>query len=97
MFSGTENEIVAGPGDEISLSCPINTQGKQCILEGAHIIMISYLECGPYHSLKWYHEGTRVYVYSPVALFKNAEGALMNRWCKFTSKMYEAHIVFLIE
>jgi len=36
-------------------------------------------ECGVYHSLKWYRDSSRVYVYSPVAGFSNAEGALMDR------------------
>ena len=36
-------------------------------------------ECGDYHSLKWYRDSSRVYVYSPIALFSNAEGSLMDR------------------
>ena len=36
-------------------------------------------ECGDYHSLKWYRDTSRVYVYSPIALFSNAEGSLMDR------------------
>jgi len=36
-------------------------------------------ECGNYHSLKWYRDSTRVFVYSPIAGFKNAEDILMDR------------------
>ena len=39
-----------------------------------------HVECGDYHSLKWYRDTSRVYVYSPVALFSNAEGSLMDRY-----------------
>jgi len=60
--AGNLEEVIGRPGDEITLSCPVNTQ-----------------ECGEYHSLKWYHEDTRVYVYSPMAQFSNPEGALMDR------------------
>jgi len=60
--SGDPAKITASSGDQILLSCPVNTQ-----------------DCGAYHSLKWYHEDTRVYVFSPTAQFRNAEGALMSR------------------
>jgi len=36
-------------------------------------------ECGAFHSLKWYREDTRVYVYSPFSGFSNPEGILMDR------------------
>ena len=39
----------------------------------------SFSECGNYHSLKWYRDTTRVFVYSPIAGFKNAEDILMDR------------------
>ena len=38
-----------------------------------------FAECGNYHSLKWYRDSTRVFVYSPIAGFKNAEDILMDR------------------
>ena len=70
-------EIIAGPGDEIFLSCPVNTEGENEPLNWLSYPIFSV--CGAYHSLKWYHEDTRVYVFSPSAQFRNAEGALMNR------------------
>ena len=39
----------------------------------------SFSECGNYHSLKWYRDSTRVFIYSPIAGFKNAEDILMDR------------------
>jgi len=36
-------------------------------------------ECGDFHSLKWYRDTSRMYVYSPAAMFSNAEGTLMDR------------------
>ena len=48
------------------------------------IITINWLfycsECGDYHSLKWYRNTHRVYVYSPFAQFSNAENSLMDRY-----------------
>ena len=43
-------------------------------------IKLLFAECGNYHSLKWYRDSTRVFVYSPIAGFKNAEDILMDRW-----------------
>ena len=48
------------------------------------IYILSFLECGDFHSLKWYRDTSRVYVYSPAAQFSNAEGSLMDRWLKHT-------------
>lgn len=36
-------------------------------------------ECGDFHSIKWYKENRRVFVYSPIADFTNAEGELQER------------------
>ena len=30
-------------------------------------------KCGGLHSVKWYKENSRVFVYSPISNFKNAE------------------------
>eukprot|EP00092_Neocalanus_flemingeri_P025444 GFUD01027586.1.p1 GENE.GFUD01027586.1~~GFUD01027586.1.p1 ORF type:complete len:1098 (+),score=293.63 GFUD01027586.1:126-3419(+) len=59
---GEIEEIVAQAGDEVLLSCPVNTP-----------------ECGDFHSLKWYRDTSRMYVYSPAAMFSNAEGTLIDR------------------
>eukprot|EP00090_Calanus_glacialis_P045715 TRINITY_DN8668_c0_g1_i1.p1 TRINITY_DN8668_c0_g1~~TRINITY_DN8668_c0_g1_i1.p1 ORF type:complete len:1080 (-),score=259.44 TRINITY_DN8668_c0_g1_i1:89-3328(-) len=62
IIRGEIEEIVAKAGDEVLLSCPVNTP-----------------ECGDFHSLKWYRDSSRMYVYSPAAKFSNAEGVLMDR------------------
>ena len=36
-------------------------------------------ECGDFHSIKWYKENRRVFVYSPIADFAKAEGDLLDR------------------
>ena len=36
-------------------------------------------ECGDFHSIKWYKENRRVFVYSPIAEFAKAEGDLLER------------------
>ena len=36
-------------------------------------------ECGDFHSIKWYKENRRVFVYSPIADFARAEGELQER------------------
>ena len=36
-------------------------------------------ECGDFHSIKWYKENRRVFVYSPIADFAKAEGELLDR------------------
>ena len=40
---------------------------------------INRAECGEYHSIKWYKENRRVFVYSPLAEFAKAEGELLDR------------------
>ena len=35
--------------------------------------------CGDFHSIKWYKENRRVFVYSPVVDFSKAEGELLER------------------
>ena len=35
--------------------------------------------CGDFHSIKWYKENRRVFVYSPVVDFSKAEGELLGR------------------
>ncbi len=37
-------------------------------------------ECGDFHSIKWYKENRRVFVYSPLADFAKAEGELLDRY-----------------
>ena len=41
--------------------------------------VINQAECGDFHSIKWYKENRRVYVYSPIANFAKAEGELVER------------------
>ena len=41
--------------------------------------VINQNECGDFHSIKWYKENRRVYVYSPIANFAKAEGELVER------------------
>lgn len=41
--------------------------------------LINQEECGDFHSIKWYKENRRVYVYSPIANFARAEGELVER------------------
>jgi len=41
--------------------------------------MINQADCGDFHSIKWYKENRRVYVYSPIANFAKAEGELVER------------------
>ena len=40
---------------------------------------INKKECGDFHSIKWYKENKRVFVYSPIADFAKAEGDLVDR------------------
>ena len=42
--------------------------------------VINQAECGDFHSIKWYKENRRVYVYSPIANF--AKGQLISK-CPF--------------
>ena len=42
--------------------------------------IINREECGDFHSIKWYKENRRVYVYSPIAEFTKAEGELLDRY-----------------
>ena len=37
-------------------------------------------ECGDFHSIKWYKENRRVFVYSPIAEFAKPEGELLERF-----------------
>lgn len=66
-------------------SCNTNVKGEipEFVVEEDEEVLLSCPvntpECGEYHSLKWYRDANRVYVYSPIALFSNAEGALMDR------------------
>ena len=41
--------------------------------------VINQAECGDFHSIKWYKENRRVYVYSPIANFAKSEGELVDR------------------
>ncbi len=40
---------------------------------------VNRAECGDFHSIKWYKENRRVFVYSPLADFAKAEGELLSR------------------
>lgn len=40
---------------------------------------INRQRCGDFHSIKWYKENRRVFVYSPMADFAKAEGELLDR------------------
>jgi hypothetical protein len=42
--------------------------------------IINREECGDFHSIKWYKENRRVFVYSPIADFAKAEGELLDRF-----------------
>ena len=49
---------------------------------GGEVILpcsINKKECGDFHSIKWYKENKRVFVYSPIADFAKAEGDLVDR------------------
>jgi len=50
-------------------------------------------ECGDFHSLKWYRDSDRVYVYSPAAQFSNPEGVLMDRCLDITQRNLGADCV----
>ncbi|XP_059086621.1 hemicentin-1-like isoform X5 [Tigriopus californicus] len=41
--------------------------------------VVNQNKCGEFHSIKWYKENRRVFVYSPVADFAKAEGELTDR------------------
>ena len=41
--------------------------------------VVNRAECGDFHSIKWYKENRRVFVYSPMADFAKAEGELLDR------------------
>lgn len=41
--------------------------------------VINQARCGDFHSIKWYKENRRVYVYSPIANFAKAEAELVER------------------
>lgn len=68
-IKGETEEFVREAGEEVVLSCPVNTA-----------------ECGDFHSLKWYRDSSRMYVYSPAAKFSNAEGVLMDRCLDITQR-----------
>jgi len=40
---------------------------------------VNRAQCGDFHSIKWYKENRRVFVYSPVVDFSKAEGELLER------------------
>jgi len=40
---------------------------------------VNHAACGDFHSIKWYKENRRVFVYSPVVEFSKAEGELLER------------------
>ena len=63
MFTGALREEVKAKSGD-SISLP-------CI--------INRDECGDFHSIKWYKENRRVFVYSPIADFAKAEGELLDR------------------
>lgn len=77
LFSGAVREEVKAKSGD-TISLP-------CI--------INKEECGDFHSIKWYKENRRVFVYSPIANFAKAEGELLERleiclWMIFTNKLY---------
>lgn len=37
-------------------------------------------ECGDFHSIKWYRDNQRVFLFSELANLERGEGALANRW-----------------
>ena len=44
--------------------------------------VVNRAECGDFHSIKWYKENRRVFVYSPLAEFAKAEGELIDRYVR---------------
>jgi len=61
----------------------INGDSEECVgRAGDEVVLpcpVNTADCGDFHSLKWYRGSSRVYVFSPVAQFSNAEGALVDR------------------
>ena len=43
------------------------------------VCRVNQVHCGDFHSIKWYKENKRVFVYSPVVNFTKAEGGLQER------------------
>ena len=60
----------AGPRDEVKARA-----GAAAALRCA----VNRQRCGDFHSIKWYKENRRVFVYSPVVDFSKAEGELLGR------------------
>ena len=80
-ISAETKEITARAGESIQLQCPVDISGKdefKPIFE-----TLTFPECGEYHSLEWYRDSERVFVYGPNAGFENAEDGLMDRWVKW--------------
>ena len=80
MLTGEIPEFVVKEGEEVVLSCPVNTPGE--LREWDNRIMswsVFSSVCGEYHSLKWYRNTQRVYVFSQMAHFSQPEDSLMDR------------------
>ena len=79
MLTGEIPEFVVREGEEVVLSCPVNTPGEVEGGIGKNFYGLSSSVCGEYHSLKWYRNTQRVYVFSQMAHFSQPEDSLMDR------------------
>ena len=53
--------------------------------------------CGDFHSIKWYKENRRVFVYSPVVDFSKAEGELLERSrLALDAQVYIKYIIYIL-
>lgn len=58
--------------------------------------IINREECGDFHSIKWYKENRRVYVYSPIAEFTKAEGELLDRYVIVHLSFYSSYLQMFV-
>ena len=64
----------------LSISASVRDEVKARAGESVSLpCVINRGECGDFHSIKWYKENRRVFVYSPMADFAKAEGELLDR------------------
>ena len=76
--AGLRDEVKARAGEGVTLRCAVNKvtgilstvywgHGDVIICHDDHCLLQA--RCGDFHSIKWYKENRRVYVYSPVVDF----------------------------
>ncbi|XP_023319484.1 hemicentin-1 isoform X2 [Eurytemora carolleeae] len=65
----------------IALAIPGKTEDIQGTVDGSLSLVCPHdlVECGEIHSIKWYRNTDRLFVYSPFSDFRNSEGTIKDR------------------